>query len=559
MAFTKVNSNDSLSNFSNSNLMISARAGYDFPFYKNNTPNINYKGGVTVGISIDYYWKWIGIGADVDFIKNHPKNIFPTNNLQNNTFIPITNFNTLDQSVTRMFYGIGPNFKYQTKNRKFVTELNTRLGMGLIKGGKTLLQENTTPANQLLNFHGGYNTKTSFSTKGQIRLSYFFIPSFGVNIGAYYIRHFRVPELYDASIGATAIDMPYNTTSTPGFNTYNPAVTNIRNTPCDCDISSFGVFSGLTYRFVKKNGKSKNSFKLAVTAKDKYTNELLPFTKVTLKNRANQIVQTGTTNASGVVIFDNIPAEDYLVTGTLYDVSLENSTISENEFSNNKTLEKEILYSDRNFIIKGKVFECNSTNPISGINVILENTSMAYKKSTITNSLGEYIMQLPANGNYNLYGKKDNYFSQIENISASVYNRDKNLFVKLEMCSEFADCGKSIGLKNILFDLDKFEIIESAKPELDKLVRFMKDNPNVRVELSSHTDCRGSTEYNNSLSQKRADASVDYIVSQGISRSRISGIGYGETKLLNGCVDGVNCSEAQHAINRRTEMKVICK
>lgn len=87
----------------------------------------------------------------------------------------------------------------------------------------------------------------------------------------------------------------------------------------------------------------------------------------------------------------------------------------------------------------------------------------------------------------------------------------------------------------------------------------MKDNPTVKVEVSSHTDSRASTEYNQTLSQKRADASVDYIVSQGISRERIIGKGYGETKLLNGCADGVTCTEAQHAINRRTEMKVLCK
>ena len=77
--------------------------------------------------------------------------------------------------------------------------------------------------------------------------------------------------------------------------------------------------------------------------------------------------------------------------------------------------------------------------------------------------------------------------------------------------------------------------------------------------MSSHTDSRASTEYNQTLSQNRADASVAYIVSQGISKDRITGKGYGESKLLNECADGVTCSEAQHAINRRTEMKVICK
>jgi outer membrane protein OmpA-like peptidoglycan-associated protein len=90
------------------------------------------------------------------------------------------------------------------------------------------------------------------------------------------------------------------------------------------------------------------------------------------------------------------------------------------------------------------------------------------------------------------------------------------------------------------------------------LVQFMKDNPTINVEVGSHTDCRNSDSYNQTLSENRAKASVDYVVSQGIDRSRISGKGYGETVLLNKCADGVNCSEAEHAINRRTEMKVKC-
>ena len=93
---------------------------------------------------------------------------------------------------------------------------------------------------------------------------------------------------------------------------------------------------------------------------------------------------------------------------------------------------------------------------------------------------------------------------------------------------------------------------------MNRLVRFMQDNPTVKVEVGSHTDCRSSAAYNQKLSQNRANASVDYVVSQGILRDRISGKGYGESKLLNECADGVKCSEDQHSINRRTEMKVIC-
>ncbi len=119
-------------------------------------------------------------------------------------------------------------------------------------------------------------------------------------------------------------------------------------------------------------------------------------------------------------------------------------------------------------------------------------------------------------------------------------------------------CGKPINLKNIHYDLDKFFIREDAKAELNKLVQFMKDNPNAKVELASHTDSRASDDYNKTLSQNRANAAVEYLTSKGIAKVRLKAMGYGETQLLNKCSNGEDCTESQHQLNRRTEMKVIC-
>jgi outer membrane protein OmpA-like peptidoglycan-associated protein len=110
-------------------------------------------------------------------------------------------------------------------------------------------------------------------------------------------------------------------------------------------------------------------------------------------------------------------------------------------------------------------------------------------------------------------------------------------------------------VENIYYDLNKWDIREDAKPSLDELVRLLKQNP-ISVELGSHTDCRASTAYNNTLSQKRAESAVKYLVSKGISPDRLTAKGYGETKLKNKCADGVPCSEAEHQANRRTEFKV---
>ncbi|MVM40059.1 OmpA family protein [Spirosoma sp. HMF3257] len=112
---------------------------------------------------------------------------------------------------------------------------------------------------------------------------------------------------------------------------------------------------------------------------------------------------------------------------------------------------------------------------------------------------------------------------------------------------------KTFVLENIYYDLDKYNIRADASPELDKIVVILKDNPTLKLELSSHTDTRSSDAYNLKLSQNRAKAAVDYIVSQGISADRLVAKGYGETRLV---VKNAK-TEEEHQRNRRTEIKIL--
>ncbi len=108
----------------------------------------------------------------------------------------------------------------------------------------------------------------------------------------------------------------------------------------------------------------------------------------------------------------------------------------------------------------------------------------------------------------------------------------------------------------IFYDLNKSNIRMDAAPELDKVVEAMNDNPNVKIELGSHTDSRSSAEYNQTLSQQRAESAIKYIIAKGIDPSRLRAKGYGESQLVNRCADGVECTEEEHQQNRRTEFKV---
>lgn len=113
-----------------------------------------------------------------------------------------------------------------------------------------------------------------------------------------------------------------------------------------------------------------------------------------------------------------------------------------------------------------------------------------------------------------------------------------------------------IRLDNILYDYDKADIRPDAEPDLQSVVDLMKKYPEMKIELSSHTDSRGNDAYNEDLSQRRANSAVAWIVAKGIAADRIVAKGYGEKQPLNKCTNGVDCTEEEHQLNRRTEFKI---
>ena len=118
--------------------------------------------------------------------------------------------------------------------------------------------------------------------------------------------------------------------------------------------------------------------------------------------------------------------------------------------------------------------------------------------------------------------------------------------------------GKKFMIPNIYYDYDKSFIRPEAAKILDKLAIFLKDNPAIKVELGAHTDSRGSDTYNMALSGRRAESAVKYLVERcGVSQANITWKGYGETELVNSCSNKAKCSESEHQLNRRTELKVI--
>lgn len=112
-------------------------------------------------------------------------------------------------------------------------------------------------------------------------------------------------------------------------------------------------------------------------------------------------------------------------------------------------------------------------------------------------------------------------------------------------------------IESLYYAYGDYKIDAAGQNILDKVITVLNSNANLNIELSSHTDSRSSDSYNLSLSQKRAKAAVDYLISKGINKNRLKAVGYGETRLLNNCKNDAPCTEEEHAKNRRTEFKIV--
>lgn len=202
-----------------------------------------------------------------------------------------------------------------------------------------------------------------------------------------------------------------------------------------------------------------------------------------------------------------------------------------------------------------KVFNKTSGEPVVGAQVNIGQISGSKLYNEKTNENGAFIIEVDSNSNFSLESKKEMYFKAFGAASTKGLRKTDTIEVALYMEPIIID--KAIRLDNIYYDYNKWDIRPDAAIELDKLVKIMQENPEIHIELSSHTDSRGNDKYNMKLSQNRAQSAVNYIISKGIDASRIYAKGYGESKLLNRCGNGVKCSEEEHQLNRRTEFKVV--
>ncbi len=196
-----------------------------------------------------------------------------------------------------------------------------------------------------------------------------------------------------------------------------------------------------------------------------------------------------------------------------------------------------------------------SNGALKDVFIVIKNRTTGQIDTLPNNTSGIHYINANCKDDYEIIGTKDGYFTQTKNIeNRACASRHDTVLVKLDF--DKIVIKKAIVLSNIYYDYDKWNIRPDAAIELDKLVTILLENPQIVIELGSHTDSRGPDSYNMTLSQHRAESAVNYIISKGINNKRITAKGYGETVPLNRCSNDVDCSEEEFQVNRRTEFKV---
>ncbi len=220
------------------------------------------------------------------------------------------------------------------------------------------------------------------------------------------------------------------------------------------------------------------------------------------------------------------------------------------------------MYADSS-TLEVVVLDKKTHSPIDSVQMKLTKQPGPGSQVSYTNKEGKGSFAINPNSNYKLDAYKETGDSMEKYLRVTKDISTKGAPPVISEKVELDKVKKKVPIKieNIYYDLDKWDIRPDAAIELNKLVKILMDNPTMVIELSSHTDCRGTSEYNLLLSKLRAQSAVEYIKSQGIDRARMSAAGYGESRLVNNCKCEDNyevpCSEVQHQANRRTEFKIM--
>jgi outer membrane protein OmpA-like peptidoglycan-associated protein len=385
----------------------------------------------------------------------------------------------------------------------------------------------------------------------------------------------------DGKIGLGGLDVFY---TVPAGDAYFEAQN--LGYPVNSQFDDFGFYAKTTTTgyFASNRGKTKDdiysfvskrpiiSSAINLIVKDNLSKEIIPNATIVLIDETGKPVYEGQTDDKGEVKFNVLPGKGYKTKANKNGYKESVGIIKEEEIASLANSKKEILVEKKIIGLLGLIADADDLTPIEGVKVTITD---AFNKTEFMNFTTDkdgdfrHIYKDKKVGDdltYLIKLEKEGYLTKIQPVDITIKKEGYVLLhdylnTKMYKIKLGADIGKVVDLNPIYFDLGKSIVRPDAKVELEKIVQLLTENPSITIELSSHSDCRGGAAGNLALSDRRAKASAGYVISKGVSPTRIYGKGYGETKLINDCkCEGtvvVPCSEEQHAQNRRTEFKIV--
>lgn len=204
--------------------------------------------------------------------------------------------------------------------------------------------------------------------------------------------------------------------------------------------------------------------------------------------------------------------------------------------------------------VNGKVFDVDTEELLSGAVVTISDENNEVLDTMVVGAEALFSFTAECEQKYTIRATKENYgpfekFVQTENRTAVI-----DILAPLKSLDPCPpnDLGCRLTLLPIYFDLDKSNIRPDAAVELAKILVAMQEYPSLIIHIESHTDSRATNAYNMQLSHRRAQATMNWLINEGVDPTRLSAQGYGEEQLTNNCSDGVTCTDAEHQLNRRS-------
>jgi len=275
--------------------------------------------------------------------------------------------------------------------------------------------------------------------------------------------------------------------------------------------------------------------------------------RVLVKDETNQVLDTLYSDAEGKFVFKGKPERQYtlLMENPEYeDLTEVFSTVG---FTKPETVDKEYTMQEKQVSFYSVIRDKETGKVVPNAKVEILDKESGKLITVYADENGKVYANLPRNRDYLITATKEGY----DPTKTELNTRDSGKEIIRDIDIRKTRKGKAIHMDNILYEYNKYNLSAEGKKELDTLAMFLKENQDIRVEISSHTDCRGRDEYNMELSAHRGRSCMVYLVSRGVKKERMLVRNYGETQLKNHCDDGVACSEELHQVNRRTEFVIL--